>query len=100
VVHDLLKILKNILKQEQLMAERKFDKFFDFPDSSKYRVPIFEPKSFCFKNGKLKYVPQVLSPCHNIVEYNGKRQETYNVQNIHFLSRLIFQFLSHEPGTD
>jgi hypothetical protein len=72
VIHDLLKILKSIYKHEHtavMASTQPFDTELNHKKASKGEINVkFEPRNFYFKLGRLTYCPNLLSPCHNIVE--------------------------------
>jgi len=76
-----------------------FDKFYNLENEAGRPSSIqtsvrFEPNSFLFTNGKLKFCPSLISPSHNIaeeVESSGTHPQHY--ENLGFLSKLLLQFL-------
>jgi hypothetical protein len=80
IIHDLLKILKHIYLQETMHSESTvstFNKWYDYKENGSYVQPLankiplafqFDPRTFYFKNGRLKYCPALVSPCHNVLE--------------------------------
>lgn len=80
------------------------------------KLPIavtFENKNFHFKNGRLKYCPNLISPYHNIVESKHEQSSSKLIgsskqhksgmgkyDNIVFLNRLILQFLHSNDNSE
>lgn len=51
--------------------QQSFDKFYNyrFDNESPDLIEVkFEPRNLYFSNGKLKYCPNLLSPCHNFMD--------------------------------
>ena len=104
LMHDLLKILKHVCTQEimfQQSGQDTFDKFFNLeneagrPQTTRQSVR-FEPNSFFFANGKLKFCPPLISPCHNIInEVDSPGAHPQHYENLGFLSKLLLQFLKY-----
>ena len=111
VVHDLLKILKNIYLSQEAVRNSNHELFdsnlqyhenmnsIDLLYSIQVRLPLpitFDVKSFYFKNGRLRYCPPLISPSHNVVEIEednfkskSKYAKVFKFDNLIFLNRLI-----------
>jgi hypothetical protein len=113
VIHDLLKILNTTLEQEQSsICCPTFNKFKEHHETngqqaSTQMTVYFDPRTFYFVNGRLKYCPHLLSPCHNVTESSLKierddqtKQNALRNENFGFISRLIFQFMMYSNETD